>query len=94
MIEVILPKEKYFLSYFIGVLKVKFLVMSESIIKNKSFKFSLRIIKLYKKLLIEKEYIISRQLLKSGTSIGANIEELIRMLTAIVKTSQQHLIKH
>lgn len=51
--------------------------MSESIISNKSFQFSLKIIQLYKKLLNEKEFIISRQLLKSGTSIGANIEEAL-----------------
>jgi four helix bundle protein len=51
--------------------------MSESIIRNKSFQFSLKIIQLYKQLLNEKEYIISRQLLKSGTSIGANVEEAL-----------------
>ncbi|NCP20838.1 MAG: four helix bundle protein [Flavobacteriales bacterium CG03_land_8_20_14_0_80_35_15] len=34
-------------------------------------------IELYKKLVAEKEYIISRQLLRSGTSIGANIEEAL-----------------
>ena len=51
--------------------------MSGSIIKNKSFELSLKIIKLYKKLLNEKEYVISRQLLKSGTSIGANVEEAL-----------------
>lgn len=51
--------------------------MSESVIKNKSFQFSLKIIHLYKKLIGENEYIISRQLLKSGTSIGANIEEAL-----------------
>jgi four helix bundle protein len=44
-------------------------------VKDKSFKFSLLIIDLYKKLIIEKEYIISKQLLRSGTSVGANIEE-------------------
>jgi len=118
--------------------------MSESIIKEKSFQFSLKIIGLYKELLSENEYILSKQLLRSGTSIGANIEEalagqskrdfiakmsisskearetkywlrllkeseitsievecllldveeLIRMLTAIVKTSQQSLTKN
>ncbi|PHS54428.1 MAG: four helix bundle protein [Lutibacter sp.] len=118
--------------------------MKESIIRNKSFQFSLKIIQLYKKLLNEKEFIISRQLLKSGTSIGANIEEalagqskkdftakmsisskearetkywlrllkeseltkikvndlldnieeIIRMLTSIVKTSQNNLTKN
>jgi len=114
--------------------------MKDSIVKEKSFQFSLKIIELYKKLSSQNEYIISKQLLRSGTSIGANIEEalagqskkdftakmsisskearetkywlrllqesdltnynltniledieeLIRMLTAIVKTSQQN----
>lgn len=118
--------------------------MKKSIIKTKSFQFSLKIIELYKKLKAEKEFVISKQVLRSGTSIGANIEEalagqtkkdftakmsisskearetnywlrllkesemtkinvdehlndvneLIRMLTAIVKTSQQSLTKN
>ncbi|MAD97723.1 MAG: four helix bundle protein [Flavobacteriaceae bacterium] len=118
--------------------------MKESIVQTKSFKFSLKIIDLYKELEGENEYIISKQILRSGTSIGANIEEalagqsrrdfiskmaisskearetkywlrllkesnitsinvdgliedifeLIRMLTSIVKTSQQNLTKH
>jgi four helix bundle protein len=52
--------------------------MKENIIQTKSFKFALRIIKLYKCLTDEKkEYILSKQLLRSGTSIGANIEESI-----------------
>ena len=118
--------------------------MKESIVQEKSFQFSLKIIRLYKKLLIEKEYILSKQLLRSGTSIGANIEEalagqskrgftakmsitskearetkywlrllkeseltnlevkslildideLIRILTSVVKTSQQNLTKN
>lgn len=115
--------------------------MKESIVKEKSFAFSLKIISLFKELQKEKEFIVSKQLLRCGTSIGANIEEalagqskrdfiakmsisskearetrywllllkesdlasidvediildineLIRMLTAIVKTSQQSL---
>ena len=118
--------------------------MKESIVQKKSFEFSLKIIFLYKKLQKEKEFIISRQLLRSGTSIGANVEEalagqskkdftakmsisskearetkywlrllkqseltsidvnslildndeLIRILTSIVKTSQQNLINN
>jgi four helix bundle protein len=48
-----------------------------NIIKDKSFSFALSIIALYKKLIDEKEYVISKQLLKSGTSIGANVEEAI-----------------
>ncbi len=118
--------------------------MKKSVVQQKSFQFSLKIISLYKKLLEEKEYIVSKQVLRSGTSIGANIEEasagqskrdfiakmsisskearetkywlrllkeseltfldvnllildideLIRILTSIVKTSQQSLTKN
>jgi four helix bundle protein len=49
--------------------------MKESLIQQKSFAFSLVIIKLYQELLTHKEYVISKQLLRSGTSIGANVEE-------------------
>lgn len=49
--------------------------MKESIVQNKSFAFSLAIIAFYKQLIEEKEYVLSRQLLKSATSIGANITE-------------------
>ncbi|WP_348718309.1 four helix bundle protein [Tenacibaculum sp. 190130A14a] len=113
-------------------------------VQKKSFQFSLKVISLYKKLQKEKEFIISKQVLRSGTSIGANIEEalagqskrdfiakmsisskearetkywlrllkesdltkinvtnllndiheLIKLLTAIVKTSQQNLTKN
>lgn len=47
----------------------------ENIIIEKTFQFSLDIISLYKKLQNEKEYILSNQLLRSATSIGANVEE-------------------
>jgi len=50
--------------------------MKESIIKTKSYQFSLRIIKLYRHLAEDKkEYILSKQILRCGTSIGANVEE-------------------
>jgi four helix bundle protein len=50
--------------------------MKENIIKNKSFDFALRIIKMYQYLCeSKKEFILSKQLLRSGTSIGANIRE-------------------
>jgi len=42
---------------------------------DRTFRFSLLIIKLYKHLNIKHEYTLSKQLLKSGTSIGANVEE-------------------
>ena len=45
--------------------------------RKKSFEFSLSIIKLYMKLQAAREYVISKQLLRSGTSIGANIEEAV-----------------
>lgn len=49
--------------------------MKENVIKDRSFKFSLDIIALYKQLIEEREFVLSKQLLKSGTSIGANIVE-------------------
>lgn len=42
---------------------------------NKSFEFSLQIIDLYKELIKQHEYVISKQVLKSGTYIGANVNE-------------------
>jgi len=48
----------------------------ENIILEKSFAFAVRIVKLYKYFCDEKkEYVLSKQLLRSGTSIGANINE-------------------
>ena len=44
-------------------------------IQDKSFDFALEIIALYKKLVAEREFVLSKQLLRSGTSIGANVEE-------------------
>lgn len=114
----------------------------KNVVLNKSFDFALSIIELYKTLKSKNEFVISKQLLRAGTSIGANveevnaaqtkkefitkmslaskearetrywlrllnksdivnikyekylndIEELIKILTAIVKTSQQSLI--
>jgi four helix bundle protein len=49
--------------------------MAESIIQQKSFEFALEIICLYQELIECKEYVLSKQLLRSGTSIGANVEE-------------------
>ena len=48
----------------------------ENVVMNKSYAFALRVIKLYKYLIYEKkEYVLSKQLLRSGTSIGALIKE-------------------
>lgn len=52
--------------------------MKENVVVNKSFMFSVNIIKMYQSLVAEKrEFILSRQVVRSGTSIGANIEEAI-----------------
>ena len=49
-----------------------------NIIRDKSFDFAVRIINLYKFLINEKrEFVVSKQICRSGTSIGANIEEAI-----------------
>lgn len=47
----------------------------DNIILDKSFDFALRIIELYKQMTDQHEYILSKQLLRSATSIGANVEE-------------------
>ncbi|OGS20643.1 MAG: four helix bundle protein [Elusimicrobia bacterium RIFOXYA2_FULL_39_19] len=49
----------------------------ENLIKDKTFEFALAIIDLYKRLNKQNEFVISKQLLRSGTSIGANVEEAI-----------------
>jgi len=49
--------------------------MKENIIVLKTFQFSINILQLYKLLIKQKEFIISKQLLRCATSIGANIEE-------------------
>lgn len=56
--------------------------MKDNIIVTKSFVFAVRIVKLCKKLVSEnREYVLSQQLLKSGTSIGANVEEAVGGIT-------------
>ena len=77
--------------------------MKDNIILDKSFEFAIRVVKLYKYLCDDKkEYVLSKQLLRAGTSIGANInenhvksllndiEEIIKLLTSIVKTSMEN----
>ncbi len=49
--------------------------MSEVKIKDLSYSFALDIIKLYTAMKEQKEYVLGRQVLRSGTSIGANINE-------------------
>ena len=50
----------------------------DNVIQQKSYAFAVRIVKLSRYLRdVKKEYVLSKQLLRSGTSIGANIEEAI-----------------
>ncbi|HMK28018.1 MAG TPA: four helix bundle protein [Chitinophagaceae bacterium] len=49
----------------------------ENIIVQKSYAFALQIIQLYKLLIEKKEFVLSKQILRSGTSIGANIHEAV-----------------
>lgn len=59
----------------IGVLNVK----TDNVIVNKSKNFAIRIVRLYQYLCGEKrEFVLSKQLLRSGTSIGANVKEAVR----------------
>lgn len=52
--------------------------MKENVIQQKSFVFVIRIVNAYKYLTEQKkEFVLSKQLLRSGTSIGANVEEAI-----------------
>jgi four helix bundle protein len=47
----------------------------KNVIKEKSFAFAIEIVSLYKILAERKEFVLSKQLLRSGTSIGANVRE-------------------
>ena len=49
----------------------------QNIIVSKSYAFSLKIIDLYKFLIDKKEYVMSKQVLRCGTSIGANVHEAV-----------------
>jgi four helix bundle protein len=50
--------------------------MKENIIKDKSFLFAIKVVKLYQFLVeTKKEFVLSKQVLRSGTSIGANVRE-------------------
>jgi four helix bundle protein len=51
--------------------------MKQNLIQDRTFQFAVEIIKLYVQMTEKKEYVLSKQLLRSGTSIGANVEEAI-----------------
>jgi len=47
--------------------------INKNVIQEKVYDFALSIIGLYKQMKIQNEYILSKQLIRSGTSIGANV---------------------
>ncbi|PIQ44574.1 MAG: four helix bundle protein [Deltaproteobacteria bacterium CG12_big_fil_rev_8_21_14_0_65_43_10] len=47
----------------------------ENITYKKAYRFAIEIVELYKDLIQRNEYVLSKQLLRSGTSIGANVAE-------------------
>jgi len=49
--------------------------MKENIVETKSFQFAVSNVNLYKELTQKKEFVLSKQLLRSSTSVGANIRE-------------------
>ena len=50
---------------------------SKNLVQEKSFEFAVSIVKYYKQLKTQSEFAIANQLLRSGTSVGANIEEAL-----------------
>ncbi|MBL4668546.1 MAG: four helix bundle protein [Flavobacteriales bacterium] len=49
--------------------------MGKNVVKDKSYLFAIQIVELYKTLIEKKEFVLSKQLLRSGTAIGALIQE-------------------
>lgn len=46
-----------------------------NVVREKSFRFAVESVQLYKELIKQNEYVLSKQFLRSATSIGANVEE-------------------
>jgi len=73
-------RQKQLFSFECKIVSLEFknnLIEGKSIIGDKSYAFSLQIISIYKVLKEENEFILSKQILRSGTSIGANVNEAI-----------------
>ncbi len=62
---------------FILDISFKLITMEKNPLKSKSYSFALDSIKLYKDLSSKNEYVLSKQLLRSATSVGANVREAI-----------------
>ncbi|MCM1151156.1 MAG: four helix bundle protein [Alistipes sp.] len=67
-------------------------VKADNIVLTKSLNFAIRIVNLYKYVIAtHNEYILSKQLLKSGTSVGANIREALRGQSPKDFTAKMHI---
>ena len=70
----------------------EFFMNESNVIVSKSKAFAIRIINLYKYLKDEKsEYVLSKQVLRSGTSIGANVKEAIRAQSKADFNTKMHI---
>jgi len=49
--------------------------MKRNVVKEKSYAYAIATVEISRKLILKKEYVLSRQFLRAGTSIGANIRE-------------------
>lgn len=54
---------------------------SRNIIQHRTFEFALMVIQVYKEMVEKKEFVLSKQLVRSGTSIGANVEEAMAAIS-------------
>lgn len=54
---------------------------NRNIIQHRTFEFALMVIQVYKEMVEKKEYVLSKQLVRSGTSIGANVEEAMAAIS-------------
>ncbi|MDE5708657.1 MAG: four helix bundle protein [Alistipes sp.] len=72
--------------------KLKISAKADNVVVTKSLNFAVRIVNLYKYIgTNHNEYILSKQLLKSGTSIGANIREAIGGQSPNDFTAKMHI---
>ena len=60
-------------------------------LRTKSFRFAINIVKLYKELIGQQEFVLSKQMVRSGTSIGANIHEAQRAQSIADFTAKMHI---
>lgn len=83
---------RYTRSWELEVFRLDKALMKESIIRTKSYAFALKIVRLFQDLCDSKhEFILSKQLLRCGTSIGANVEESTGAISEKEFTAKLHI---